>query len=412
MATVQEILEAKRVDPSFSFRPSEEAPLPGEMSFDRGSAAWVRDPVTGHIVKKQSGEIPYYGPQGGIAIGESSTNLFGSPTEFQNWKKADIGNESYEHYTALGKYYDKFTEPNSGTVVPELRSNFSIGADSRATLSTILRLENRSHIKLEMYDGSNFLRQWFNMNAGTVGSYAEGGGTTRFTAGMEHLQNRFYKLHVSGDPASGASWTRGYITITDSDAGEGYAADGSGAMKVLQAQAEPGGMVSHPIFEAGDKFLDDLSVEVSAEDFNDQQGTIVMVFEPKTSRPETTPKIFSDIYVNGGTYNRNNNSEIDKWDLRFVRSDKTRIGPNNCVVPYERNIALVSWNTFTNNVGVAANGVDKEANYKGLFGGMSKLNRNFHDGGNDTLPYIFHGSRYSPRYTPKQTREALTARSI
>jgi hypothetical protein len=407
MATIQEILEAKRIDPSFSFRPNQKSPLPGEMSLDRGSAAWVRDPTTGHVVEKQSGEIPHYGPQGGIAISESSTNLFTYPVEFRNWSKNNIGTESYEHYTVLGKDYDKFREPSSGTVIPKIYRNFSIGTDKRATLSAVVRLKARSHIELQMYDGSDFLKQWFNMTAGTVGSHTEEGGTSRFAAGMEHLQDDFYRLHLAGDPASGTDWIRGYITITDSDGSEGYAADGS----VVQAQVEPGGMVSHPIFETGDKFLDDLSVEVPAEDFNDEQGTIVIVFEPKTSRPELTPKISEDIYFSGGTYNSNNNSETDKWDLNFVDTINNKFGPLNVVVPYERNVVLVSWNTFTDRIGAAANGVDNETDYEGVFDGRSRVKRDFHGGGSDTLPYIFHEFRYSPRYMPKKSREAFTARS-
>lgn len=119
-------------------------------------------------------------------------------------------------------------------------------------LSLYVKPKERSICRIDSTDGGvNFIRAYFDLSgAGSVSNITNNGTASQGAANITQLANGWYRIEVSGQPASANS---GFIRLTfrmeTAIGGTGYTGDGSSGMYVWGAQLEPwsgGGIV--PMF--------------------------------------------------------------------------------------------------------------------------------------------------------------------
>jgi len=416
MPTVQEILSSPRIDPTFSFRPSEAKALGQDMSIQRGSAGWVRHPGTGLIEKVPSGQARITGASQELLIEPQSHQHLNNPQNFNGsaWAELQV-NVLADQGTELGLGYDTLEEDTSAGSKHRLEdTNLVTGLGDDLAMSAIAKPNGRDWIYLQANirdeNGNNDggVIAWFNLQAGEAKtSNVTSTGVSIANHEVDEWHGDWLRPKVTLNMPSDQRVFVVYYGLANGDGVDTYDGQGSGyGVDVLHTQFTSGqNFVTSPILDGSSTRLqDEVFFTIPEADFNIIEGTYFFEFTPRQN-PTNFPRILdagrAEIFLD-------DSEEVSSFD-RIGTNQNNAIGP---FLPHQRNRLIVSMER-AGPWGVALNGSDSEVNslnHENAFVEDRPDPGRLGQAGNNAA-FSIQEFRYLPRYLPKERRKIETALS-
>jgi hypothetical protein len=414
MASVQEILSSPRIDPTFSYRPSDAKALGQDMSIQRGSAGWVRDPGTGLIKKIPSGQARITGASQELLIEPQSYQELSSPQNLSNssWDKLRV-NVLTNQGTEFGLDYDTLEEDTSTGTDHFLREDtFSTGFGDNIAISAIARPNGRDWIYFQTFmqdQNSNNINggyAWFNLQTGEAkSSNINVASVSIANHEVDEWHGGWVRPKLTLDMPSDRRVIALYYGLANGDEVINYDGQGSGyGVDLLHTQFASGTkIVTSPILDgSATRNEDEVKFTIPESDWNTGEGTYFLDFTLR-QHPTDFPDIFSS----------------DKAEI-VIRDDGSafafdRVSNNISNVigglrPLQRNRLIVSTER-DGRWGIALNGSDSQkssSDHQNAFVG-ERPNPGFLGRPGKSAAFSLQEARYLPRYLPKERRKIETA---
>lgn len=165
------------------------------------------------------------------------------------------GDLTHADWSATGlsaRNADQAGDPEGGTTLDELVEDTStsghfvsqtatLTADANYALSCWVIANDRNWIRLNLQNGTDFARAWFNASTGAVGTTTSSGGGSVVRTEVEDWTDVVagpYRVTLVGSVGSGATSIAANILMADADNSSSYTGDGSSSIYAGYAQLE------------------------------------------------------------------------------------------------------------------------------------------------------------------------------
>jgi len=415
MPTVQEILDNPRIDPTFSFRPSDAKALGQDMTIQRGSAGWARDPGTGLIEKVPSGQARITGASQELLIEPQSFQHLNAPQNLGDpvWAESQV-NVFANQGTEFGLDYDTLEEDTSANSRHKVEGyNFTTSLGDNLAMSEIVRPNGRNwiYLKLNVRDENRnvvgSVLAWFNIQTGEAkNSNANASGVSIITHEINEWHGGWLRPKVTLNMPSDRKVSNVHYGLANGDGIQIYDGQGSGyGVDVLHTQfTSDRPVVTSPILDGSTTRNEDLvKLRIPESDWNEAEGTYFIEFTLR-QHIGVRSRIFdagkAEIYIAS-------NGKGSAYDGRNF--DNIKVGH---VRPFERNRLIVSTER-DGRWGIALNGEDNQlgaADHQNAFVNSRPDYGRFGRSGRNAA-FSIQEFRYLPRYLPKERRKTKTALS-
>lgn len=219
--------------------------LSGSITFTRSTIGTYID--ADGVMQSAAINAPRFQSQGGsrgLLIEQQRTNYLLRSQEFDNasWTK--------DNSTVTANAIAAPDGTTTADLLVESATNavhgFNQVQSGNSTVATALTLfvkpKERSICRIDSTDGGvNFIRAYFNLSgAGSVSNISNNGTASGGAANITQLANGWYRIEVSGIPATANSGSiRMTFRMETALGGTGYAGDGASGMYIWGAQLEP-----------------------------------------------------------------------------------------------------------------------------------------------------------------------------
>jgi len=414
MPTVQQIFNSPRIDPTFSFRPSDAKALGQDMTIQRGSAGWVRDPGTGLIEKVPSGQARITGASQELLIEPQSFQHLNDPQNLDgpSWGKRQV-NVLPDQGTEFGLDYDTLEENTSNDFHQLKDGNLITDLGGDLALSAIVRPNGRDWIYFQprIYDENNnnagVVEVWFNIQTGEAKtSNVTSAGVSIVNHEIDEWHGDWLRPKLTLDMPSDRKVFALYYSLANGDGVTDYDGQGSGyGVDVLHTQFTSGQeFVTSPILDGSTtRNQDNVTFIIPESDWNNDEGTYFLEFTMR--QHSTSYPTFLD--VNTAEIRLRDNSKVYGFD----KAGSNQFNTIGDVKPLQRNRLIVSTER-DGRWGIALNGSDSQKNSSDHENAFVEERPDYGNFGRDgSAAFSIQEFRYLPRYVPKERRKTQTALS-
>jgi len=361
MATVQEILQADW-NPTFSFRPGADAPLPPDVAFSRGSSAWTFD-ENRDLVKRADGESRIFGPKQPLRIEPQRTQVLSSPASLASadWSESGV-NVTGNAGTSKTRLYDEIVEDTSSGA-HDVDQTFSRQTEGQLVAGSVVVNPNGRRwlnvaIRINDDDASDneYEEAFFDLSNGQTGVTQGFSNATLLEQTIIPLGGDWWyvKLVFLPDPAWATNQFK--LRLSNGDGVDTYTGDGSSSILVLAVQLETSRQVTTPILSSGATRNAD-SVTIDKSTLSDEEMTFLVEFDVPSAAASNTARVLND-----SSDNRINLLfDTEPYKLRYATSaDGELMRPTAEFNGYER--VRVALSVSRTKARMAVNGVSDTTN--------------------------------------------------
>lgn len=414
MATVEQILNTDSFDPNFSFRPSEVAPLPPEIDFNRGSDAWTLDPNR-DIKKLESGNARSFGAKQALRIEPQRTQLLANPGDLTaaSWGHLSL-NTPLPTGSDKGRTYTTIREDSTNNI-HGVGQGIAPGADNIVAYTALVRPNGRNWVVLEaeMTDGTttDVPHISFDIANRNPGSTANLSGATVLDHDVLDYGGDWSLCVAIMKPPSGFEFVRHDFFLADGDNSFNYQGDGSSGVDCLYLQATQGKFATTPIFEPESTRNDDtVTVEADNYTLNDEGWTIYMEFIIQSTNIGIFPNIVTHTKSNAKLeIDASVGGESLPTSVHYYNGSSFPIsggGFTNKIQPYSK--AKLAWSQFDDKAFVAQNGGVQEGSASAV-DILEYPNSNLSINGDKLVPMDLISISIEPKTRSKADLETLTS---
>jgi len=404
MPTAQQILDTEW-NPTFAFRPGQDAPLPPEANFQRGSAAYTLDP-NGKIIKAPSGSPRNFLAGQPLRLERQQTQHISSPNALPSGRNATT---SKIGTLGVADVWE-IIEDSSSDVHDVLTSIYGSSQTGKTVnLSAMVRPAGRNWLVFRVgINGPSgaYKSFYFNIENGETTSASFGSQASAENHKAIYLQNGWYLCTLTVKPDTDHYVGNFYLRLAKSSGNDSYAGNGSDGVEFVYWQGEDNVYATTPILdESGDfptRNTDNLDFDIGDYTGGDELTIFIDYTTLQKERNNVAADIVTDADSNARlSYENNNEAGIG---IRYYDSTDTPTSKIHNASPYGRNRVAASISDFEGIVNLGVNGETLQSNIDGGVVGSTNMILN----AEDRILMDVHEFAIEPTLKTQTELEALT----